>query len=163
MRTYKTWKRAPKAVRERVLEKNRDLNTLHEEWWECVYEDARRIQLEIDSFDCYRNEITGSFLGSPIDTVELILNEHGEDCDTYRLAKEYQELFTADCLARHCLGEDDWEEAGEELEKEFKYKLLKLYLKSLDEQYEYMVSDEAIIDTIELNEWKFDETGEILW
>lgn len=161
MRTY-TWKRAPKAVKERALDKNRYVNTEYHEWWEWTYEDAKSIGLEIDSFDCYQHTITGKLTEYPLKVIEKIKELHGPECDTYKLALKQEALFVADHLARRCMDEDDWEEPDEDLVKEFKYELLQAYLKILDGEAEYLESDEAIIETFEANDWRVDETGDIV-
>ena len=53
-------------------------------WWECIYEDAERIGLKITGFDTGRScEIDGDFIGTPEETADKILAEHGDRCGTW--------------------------------------------------------------------------------
>lgn len=144
------------------MEKQRDINLDHD-WWDLTYEDARNVGLEIESFDdFYQSMITGKFIDGPLETIELILKHHGKKCDTYMLAAEYKPRFIADSIARHCIEDPDWEWPSEELTAEFRKALLSLYLKMLQEEYIYLQTDEAVIETIQAGEYKFDEEGDII-
>ena len=58
--------------------------------------------------------------------------------------------------------DDDSEEDEKfsELTTDFEYELAKCYFKSLQEEYDYRLSDEAIIESIESNDYEFTEDGE---
>lgn len=118
------------------------------EWWESVYEDANRAGLEITEFDIDRGIIRGCFNSTPSKVVESILKEHGPVCDTYKTAERYKNSFT---------------ENGNSIEVEtvFLSDILGDYLKMLREEYDYRISETAIIETIEGNSWEFTQDGSL--
>ena len=60
------------------------------DWWDSAYEDAERLDCKIGGFDLGRSwDIDFELQGTVGDTVQAILSEHGETCDTFELAREY--------------------------------------------------------------------------
>ena len=108
------------------------------DWWSNVYEDANNIQLKLTSFnDRYWPEI--EFLQSPIDTANEIILNHGEHCDTYQHATHFL--------------------IGVYNESDFIRNLKAEYRIMLREEYDYLISDEVIIESIECNEYLFTDKG----
>lgn len=127
--------------KERALEELAYIN-VDNEWWDCTQDDAREIGLNITSFELDRYQhITGELLDSIANICEAILANHGESCGTYKIAKKF----------RHRTGEDN-----EEL---FLKELLNEYLSILNNEYEYLTSEESIVETIESNEYEFSIDG----
>ena len=95
---------------------------------------------------------------SPNGLNAAILENHGEVCETYATAKEYQAKL------KH-FNEDDEDETSveydalQETKDEFLQALLEDYRMLLQKEYEYQTSEEAIIDTIKANEYEFTEDG----
>jgi hypothetical protein len=125
------------------------------DWWDSTYEDAANIGLKILYFDLEANKgIEGEFTELPENVIESILKDHGDMTETYKTATQYKEsLYTFD-------------EEGEEIEDkdaihEFLNDLLQDYWIMLRNEYEYLTSEEAIIETIEANEYEFTEKGEM--
>ena len=113
-------------------------------WWNYTYEDAERIGLKIESFNLYHHEIAGKLTDTVNGVCERIIKEHGEDCSTYTLAK------TIDLRKDN---DDDFTVC------EFNRSLLKVYLRILREESEYMESNEAVDENILANEYTFTESG----
>jgi len=134
------------------------------EWWDCTYEDAARAGIKITSFDFgRRQEITGKFTTGAKDAADLIIQEHGETCETRKTAGFYLQ-GRADLLATFHEPEEGavtHEERYhvEELDKEFLRDILSDYLKMLREEYEYQTKDEQIKEAIEANEMEFTIDG----
>ena len=156
-------------AKEKAIQWGAELNISHD-WWEFTYDDATNIGLKIDSFDLYRREINGEILNSATDTATKIIEDHGEECDTYKLASvflmqwanlvsKYSDGIKTDIVAEE--NEGQFDEEANELEAEFKRELLEEYLCMRDREYHYLTSEEAIIETIEANEYEFTEDGEI--
>lgn len=123
-------------------------HALEYEWWEFIYEDAARIGLKITEFDLDRNRYAkGALTASVKDVCANILKEHGDSCDTYKLAKEFKFCECED-QGNHC-----------EHEEEFERALLEEYSVILQKEYEYRLSDETLEEDIRANEYEFDETG----
>ena len=57
---------------------------------------------------------------------------------------------------------EDFDLKANELEADFLEALGKCYLKILEKEYEYRYSDEAIIETIEANDYCFLENGKMI-
>jgi hypothetical protein len=138
---------------------------LHEDWWESTYEDAKNIGLKIDGFDLDRNKhATGGLMLSANEVAANIMRDHGDGCGTYELAEQFMEEYSP-MLAKymdeedpeyesHCL-EDDMQY----LEDWFEKQLLEEYASMLQNEYEYLLSDENVDDTIIINEYEFNENG----
>jgi len=146
-----------------------DINVDHN-WWEGTYEDADFIGISIKAFDIYRHDITIE-VSDIQQTANDILKEHGETCDTYKLAKEFIEdsdkLVSkySDGVQTDRVSEDNidaFDEDNQELEAQFVKQLGECYLTILREEYEYRTSEEAIIETIEANDYEFTEGGELI-
>lgn len=170
-KTYNTYKfdELTYDQKEKAIANLRDINVDYE-WWEHIYEDASTIGLRITSFDLDRNRnATGEFmvLGGGEQCASLIMVEHGDTTDTYKLAKTYlAELETLKVkYPKHKDDEhNDYDEYFEKaglLTDEFLHDLLEEYSVILQNEYEYLCSDDAIIDTIQANEYDFTENGKI--
>jgi len=147
-------------VKEEVLEHFRYFNVEHD-WWEYTYEDAERVGIKITGFNLDRGDsIKGEFIYHAKDTAEDIIKEHGKDCNTYKLAKKYlDDIIPIEMMEKFTekLDEDKLEEISEEFLKD----ILHEYWKILDREYEYLISDECIKESIECNDYEFTEDGKI--
>lgn len=138
------------------------------DWWDVVYEDAKTAGLEIHSFDCDALQMEIAFVNGAEETAEFIKTNHGENCDTRKAAEAF--LFRKMGLVfnrsdgvntdRVAEGkEEKFDAACDILESEFTNSLRRAYLKMLDAEYDYQVSDEAVKETIIANEYEFTEDG----
>lgn len=139
-------------------------------WYKICYEDAAQIGLKITSFDLERNRhAKGEFnvIGGAEQCANLILKEHGKSCGTYKTAKQFLTELTklnADCTAVD--GDDEtnvewelWQDKRGMLNDEFLQSLLEDYSIILQEEYEYLMSDEQVDESIISNEYTFTESG----
>jgi hypothetical protein len=146
-------------AKERVLIDHYDIN-LFPEWWDSVYDDAAQIGLRITGFDLDYKSITGEFIESAPETAEAILTNHGQMCETYKTAKTF--LNDLDALTgKYPNIEDCPEDEIESLEDDFLHSILGDYRIILKNEYDYLTGKEAIIETIEANEYDFTEDGKI--
>lgn len=156
-------------AKEKVIGNMADINVYYE-WWDYIYEDAANVKLKLTGFDIDRaSYCKGDFVEYAEDTAKAILEQHGEKCGTYSTAV----TFLADSKALfiefpdkpddegHDLNEDARNEAQEELNAEFLYSLLEDYRIILSKEYDYLTSEEAIIETIKANEYEFTEDGKL--
>lgn len=128
------------TAQDAAIEHLSDINVDHN-WWEFVYEDAELIGLELQGFDLYRHDIEGELTEDLPEVCKAIMREHGNETATYSLAVKWQ----------HKHGEDN--------EAEFLKELLQEYLSILSNDYDYLTSREAIVETINANEYEFYEDG----
>lgn len=117
---------------------------LESDWYDCTYEDAKTIGLEIDGFDCDRSTIKGKLRVSASESASLIIANHGPQCDTYKLARDFY-------WHRH------HKNSGPT--KDFEHDLLECYLSMLRAEAEYMMSDECVDENIRCNEYDFTKDG----
>lgn len=147
---------------DKAKEKARDWyreGAFDDRWYDQVYEDAENIGLKITSFDTGRSqEIEGDFTGSHTETADKIIKDHGEHCQTFKLAKNFLEERNELSKAWH-EDEDAVDEKIENLEGEFKKDLLNEYLSMLGKELEYLQSDESVDENIRANEYTFTEEG----
>ena len=141
------------------------------EWWDFVYEDAQKAGLKITEFDLYRFKISYENYDSMQESINMILNNHGKDCDTFKMAESYQsERDSLVCKFSDGVNTDkvaeDYEIAFDdevdELEKEYFKELSEEYLGLLTREFEYLTSDEAVMESIKCNDYEFDEDGDLV-
>jgi hypothetical protein len=143
------------------------LNVDHE-WWDYIYEDAENVFLKITSFDDYDCE--AEFIGSAMQTADKILEDHGEDTETHEtattflkdwaeLVKKYAEPDNPNKVAEDNDYESDQE--ADDLEEDLLRALQEDYRIMLRKEYEYLTSEEAVIETIEADGYGFTEKGEL--
>ncbi len=157
-RTYQVFKfnELPKESQQKAIENLSDINIDHQ-WWEFIYEDAKNIGLDITGFDIDRGSYCrGSWDTSPYEAIRLIKENHGENCETYKTAVSYEKQFLA-------LGKDeDGNQIEDEvLEDDFRNSLLEDYRIILEKEYDYLTSEEAIVETILANDYDFTLDGKI--
>lgn len=160
-RTYKVYKfkELTEEQQRKVIERYADINVDYE-WWDSTYEDAKTVGVKIDGFDLGgRQSIEGELLGSVIETIKAVKENHGKTCETYKTAQRYEKeakrLFKLDDYT----GEDYT--AQENLNHEFLNDILEDYRIILQKEYEYLTTREAIIETLEANDYDFTESGKI--
>lgn len=122
------------------------------EWWDMYYDSAADTEkFKITAFDCDRGSyVHGEFINGALETAKAIIKNHGEVCDSYKLASK----FITDYMP-----ESNTDDEDEELENDFKQALLDTHLVGLRAELSYRYSDEAIKETIEANEYEFLECG----
>ena len=157
-------------AQQKVIEKFYDINVDYD-WWEYDYEDAENIGLILTGFDLDRGSYCkGHFKWDALECANAIITNHGETCETYKTALEflknrdglvskYSDKVNTEVVAED--NEYDFDQECDELEAEFLKDMLNAYKSILRDEYEYRVSREAIIETIEANDYDFTEAGEL--
>jgi len=165
MRTIRTkvyqFSELSKQAKQKAIEVCADYNVSYD-WWESTYEDAANIGLKITGFDIDRGSYCkGEIIGTHEETAKLIIEQHGEQCDTYTTAKDFLKALDEIADKYKNEGEDNWDEQSEieEAEEDFLKSLLEDYRIILQNEYEYQTSEEAIIETIQANEYEFTADG----
>jgi len=122
------------------------------EWWESAYDDAKAIGIKIEGFDLDRNKhCKGRFIETDTETANLILGDHGPDCATYLLTKQYLKDLKG----------IDSEYKEHDLATEFLRALLEEYATRLQEESDWMLSEEYLEEGISCNEYEFTEDGKV--
>lgn len=138
---------------------------IHFDWWDCILDDLKEDGVELSSFDIYRQEIDIRLDFALEDVCALIIDQRGSRSAIRKLAlatlddikktqKTYENSFDewGEC--------SDYDEEMQDLEVEFIGSLQGEVLSLLGREYDYQTSEEAIIETIEANEYDFTENGE---
>ena len=149
-------------AQENAIENFLSTNINHE-WWEFIYADALCIGVKIKAFDLDRSSyVDAELVGTGKDTAEAIIKNHGEKCSTYENAKKYlADLSRLD--KKYPLEYDDYEYENElkELDKNFLHELCDDYQTALQKEYDYLTSEEQIIESIKLNSYHFTIDGKV--
>jgi hypothetical protein len=137
------------------------------DWWQYTYLDAKNVGININNFDLDRTIDIGMY--DCLETANKIIQQHGPTCDTHKNAIQF--IAERDALvSRYSDGgnkvpeenENDFDCELDELESEYKKSLEEDYLSLLRNEYEYLSSREAIIETIEANDYEFTEDGKLI-
>jgi len=145
-------------------------HALDYEWWESTCEDAKNIGLKITGFDLDRNRhATGEFsvFGGATQCANLILAEHGKDCESFKTATSFlADLAKLNAKIKAVDGDDEtnceydsWQDKRGELDEGFLKSLLEDYSTMLQKEMEYLMSDEQVDESIKANEYTFTESG----
>jgi hypothetical protein len=161
------------SAKAKAIENLYDINVDYE-WWDSVYYDAAQIGLKINSFDIDRAAyVKGEFTETATEVAELITRNHGQPCETYKTAKlflnevkpliELRDNFADndETTEEEYQNFDNNTERIEELEEDFLKSICEDYRIILTKEYAYLTSEEAIIETIEANDYEFDENGNL--
>ena len=151
-------------AKENALNELRCINLEHN-WWNFTYDDAKEIGLKLTGFELDRNShAEGEFLLCEPEVAQNILNSHSENCETYKIAENF--LSKHDPIFADYMNADSTNYESNLLEYEmqeicdvFLNDLLKAYAVMLQNEYEYLQTDEDVIDTIEANGYYFTKCG----
>ena len=145
-----------------------DINVDHE-WWDTHYDDAKTIGCKISAFDLDGNKHCDlSLVDGACEIANVILKNHGENCDTYKLAKsflsDWDELVEkySDGIHKNVVSEEnesDFDNEADELINDFEKGLSECYASMLQEGYDYYTGQESIEESIRANDYDFDEDG----
>ena len=160
MRTIETtvykFEELSEPIRDKIIQDFYDINLDYYHWWKNVYCDAENAGLRIIGFDIDRGaHCAMEFIDSAEAAAELIIKNHGHQCDTHRIALRYTTAHAA-------LSPDQQEDLSEDMSKEFSEELAGAYLSLLRQEYEYLTSEEAISDTIRANDYEFTAEGRLI-
>jgi hypothetical protein len=157
-------------AQQNAISKNQSIN-VDFDWWVHIYEDAKNIGLKITGFDLDRNRhCTGKLIESFGEVCIKIISEHGKECQTHKTAQEYLSKFN-DLVSKHSNGiktdeveegkEWDFDNECKDIEEEFLNDILEDYYIMLQNECEYLTSEESIKETLISNEYDFTESGKI--
>lgn len=157
-------------AKEKAINNLSDSN-VDSDWWDSICEDAAQVNIKIKSFDIDRGSyLNAKFIESAYNTANLIILNHGESCETYKTAKtfinDYNELVCkySDGIKTDIVAEGNeynFDNEAEDLENDFLQSISEDYRIILSNEYDYLTSETAIIETIEANEYYFYSDGKL--
>ena len=155
-------------AKQTVLENLADINVDHE-WYDFIYDDAEMIGLEITGFSIQSHCNINPVLDH-LDISYAILKNHGKKCETHKVAQKFlndrDKLVEkySDGISTNKVAEDneyDFDQECDKLENDFILSLSEDFRIMLRESYEYLTSEQAILETIDANEYEFTLDGNI--
>ena len=170
------FKELDEQTKEKAIDNYRHISVEDNFWYEFIKEDLISVGIELRSFDLNRGSFAEIHIEDFYDTCEKIIDSHGVLCKTYIIAiryiKEYnsikEKIDNLECYENDDSDEEhlnklmqldkDLEDLDEEYQQEFSWEVLSM----LRKEYEYMTSDEHIIEMFEDNDWEFTEDGKQL-
>jgi hypothetical protein len=156
-----------------VIEDNIYINVEYD-WWDCTYETLKECRIKVNSFDIgRRQECEIEFLEDGYAIATSIVETFGEAMDIVKdaenfikdrdaIVKKYGEGNDTDGYSVKYEFYDEFDEEEEDLTHEFQRELSCEILHWLRDEYEYLTSEQAIIETIEANEMEFTEEGKLI-
>ena len=144
------------SAKEKAIERFRDFNVDYD-WWSSSYDGVAECGIVIHEFDTYRGTIK-SDIDDKYETAKTVISDWGEKSDFHVLSKQF-------LLDREALIEKYGEpfilldDESDLLKSNYHHDINQEMLKMLREEYEYLTSDEAVIESIEINNYEFTEDG----
>lgn len=148
-----------KQTKEKVIENYRYINVEDTFWHYFIKEEFMRLGLEIRSFDLDRGSFAEIHIDNFEETSNNIIDEFGDNVPIQQTAKNYIDEYNK--IQANYKEDEDIERELEILDEEYQKEYSADILSYLREDYDYQVSDEAIIETIEANDYDFTTNGKI--
>jgi len=148
-----------KQTKEKVIDNNIYINVEDTFWYDFIKEDFIRIGLEIRSFDLDRGSFAEIHIEDFEQTSKNIINEFGDRVPIKQTAKNYLDEYNK--IQANFKEDEDIERELEILDEKYQREFEIDTLSYLRDEYDYQISDEAIIETIEANDYNFTWNGEI--
>ena len=146
-------------TKEKVIDNYRTINVEDTFWYEWIKEDFNRLGLEIQEFDLGRRNYIKIYIDNFKDTSESILQEFGDSVGVKQTAKNYLDQYNK--ILSNFKEDEDIERELEILDDQYEKEYSEDILSYLRSNYEQDISDEAVIDTIEANDYDFTTEGKI--
>ena len=146
-------------TKEKVIDNYRTINVEDTFWYEWIKEDFNRLGLEIQEFDLGRRNYIKIYIDNFKDTSESILQEFGDSVGVKQTAKNYLDQYNK--ILSNFKEDEDIEREVEILDDQYEKEYSEDILSYLRSNYEWEITDEAVINTIEANDYDFTTNGKI--
>jgi hypothetical protein len=147
-----------KQTREKVIENYRFINVEDTFWYDWIKDDFNRLGLEIQEFDLNRNYVK-IYIENFEDTSNYIIEEFGDSVAIKQTAKNY--LKELEEIVSNFKEDEDIDREFENLDEKYQHEFKADILSYLRSNYKWEISDEAVINTIEANDYDFTTNGKI--
>ena len=156
-------------IKDKVIQDNYDINVNYD-WWDSTYYIFEEYGIKIKSFDLYRGHIDIQNILDWEEIAQNLKNNISDDnylcIDSLNFIRErdisIKELGSGNELQGYSVDYDNWDVYDDritEIETEYKKDLQGGILNLLKGEYEYLISENAIIETLEANDYKFLKHG----
>ena len=147
-----------KPTQEKVIENYRYINVEDTFWYDWIKDDFNRLGLEIQEFDLNRNYVK-IYIENFEDTSNYIIEEFGDSVAIKQTAKNY--LKELEEIVSNFKEDEDIDREFENLDEKYQHEFKADILSYLRSNYKWEISDEAVINTIEANDYDFTTNGKI--
>ena len=119
------------------------------DWWTFAYDNAENMGIKITGFGLdRRRHATGEFIYDALHTAHKIMSKHGEQCETYKTAQAF--INERDNIVNNAERDENGDFVDEyeldsqldEVEEQFLADILEDYSIILQNEYEYLTSNE---------------------
>ena len=148
-----------KQTKEKVIENYRYINVEDTFWYDCIKEEFNSLGLEIKEFDLDRGNYAKIYIDNFEDTSNYIIKEFGDSVLIKQTAKNYINEYEK--IQANFKEDEDVEREVELLDDQYEKEYSEDILSYLRSSYDWEISDEAITETIEANEYDFTTDGKI--
>jgi len=148
-----------KQTKEKVIDNYRNINVEDFQWYDWIKDDFNRLGLEIQEFDLGRRNYVKIYIENFEDTSNYIIEEFGDSVAIKQTAKNY--LNELKEIVSNFKEDEDIDREFEILDENYQHKFEADILSYLRANYEWETSDEAVINTIEANDYDFTTEGKI--
>jgi hypothetical protein len=148
-----------KQTKEKVIENYRYINVDNTFWYDCIKEEFNSLGLEIRSFDLDRGSFAEIHIEDFEETSKNIIEEFGDNVPIQKTAKNYIDEFNK--IQANFKEDEDIERELEILDEKYQREYSEDILSYLRSSYDWEISDEAIYQTIEANDYDFTTDGKI--
>ena len=148
-----------KQTKEKVIENYRYINVDNTFWYDCIKEEFNSLGLEIRSFDLDRGSFAEIHIEDFEETSKNIIEEFGDNVPIQKTAKNYIDEFNK--IQANFKEDEDIERELEILDEKYQREYSEDILSYLRSSYDWEISDEAITETIEANDYDFTTDGKI--
>ena len=148
-----------KQTKEKVIENYRNINVEDFQWYDWIKDDFNRLGLEIQGFDLGRRNYVKIYIDNLEETSKNIIEEYGDSVLIKQTAKNYINEYEK--IQANFKEDEDIEREVELLDEQYEKEYSEDILSYLRSSYDWEISDEAITETIEANDYDFTTDGKI--
>ena len=146
-------------TKEKVIENYRYINVDNTFWYDCIKEEFDELGLEIKEFNLDRGNYAKIYIDNLEETSKSILHEFGDSVLIKQTAKNYINEYEK--IQANFKEDEDIEREVELLDEQYEKEYSEDILSYLRSSYDWEISDEAITETIEANDYDFTTDGKI--
>jgi hypothetical protein len=148
-------------TQEKAIQNNYHI-AVQDDWHDFIDNDLKEIGIELRSFDVDRGSFAEIHIDYFFETCEKIIETHGENCETYKIAKRYIKEYNSIQQKIDALNDDDHDFDLDYLDEEYQKEFSEEVFSMLRKEYEHMTSEEYLIEMFEANEYEFTAEGEMI-
>jgi len=157
----------PQHIQEKIIDKNRYILVEYWEWWDGVYSCVNEYGIKVKSFDVDKDTIEIEIDHTSLTSHQLMKNYDEKNdfyIDSHNFLKKWSELVRkySNGLEVDKVDEEnewDFDKEANELEAEYIKTIGENVLIMLENEAEWLTSDECVFDFLRGNEYEYTEDG----